>query len=181
MEKRTAKINFSAAGGTASKGSKTCKITLPTSWLGVIGVDETNRMVDLFITGDEIIIKRKVCNVEYVKHKIKQNHNLKEYSFYDENMLCTTIYADFTDETLLVENHTDDPVKTAFGKNQNPTWQDFLAFLEVRVIPRGRDGLREYLEALGLTEYSPLEIIKKTYGRVAEDNQWLEEKAVSCQ
>ena len=32
MEKRTAKVNISAAGGTAAKGSRTCKVTLPTTW-----------------------------------------------------------------------------------------------------------------------------------------------------
>ena len=41
-------------------------------------------------------------------------------------------------------------------------------------MPRQRAGLREYLEALGLEEYDPLAIIKKTGGRMAEDQQWLE-------
>ena len=40
-------------------------------------------------------------------------------------------------------------------------------------MPRSRSGIREYLEAIGVEEYSPIEIIKKTSGRMAEDNQWL--------
>lgn len=40
--------------------------------------------------------------------------------------------------------------------------------------PESRAGLREYLEAIGLEEYDPLEIIRKTAGRMAEDQQWLE-------
>ena len=34
--------------------------------------------------------------------------------------------------------------------------------------------MREYLEALGMDEYNPLEIIKRTQGRMAEDDQWIE-------
>ena len=178
MEKRIAKVNFSNAGGTATKGSKTCKITLPTSWVETIGINKTNREVDLFFNGDDIIIKRKLKNTDFYEQKTRQNHDVKIYCFYDEDILCTTIWVDFTDKTILLENHIKDPVKTAFGNNTNPTWFDFQYFLEERCIPRGRDGLREYLEALGLDEYSPIELIKKTYGRIAEDNQWLKEKAV---
>lgn len=75
---------------------------------------------------------------------------------------------------MSAENHVADPVKTAFGNNPRPTWDDFQAFLEERCIPRQRAGLREYLEAIGVAEYDPLQIIRKTQGRMAEDQQWLE-------
>lgn len=65
-------------------------------------------------------------------------------------------------------------MKTAFGANELPTWEDFELFLEERCVPRERAGLREYLEALGLEEYDPLDIVRKTQGRMAEDDQWLE-------
>lgn len=55
-----------------------------------------------------------------------------------------------------------------------PSWLDFLNFLEERCIPRDRAGLREYLETIGVDEYDPIEIIQKTFGRMAEDGQWLE-------
>lgn len=35
-------------------------------------------------------------------------------------------------------------------------------------------ALQSYLEAIGVTEYDPLQIIQKTKGRMAEDQQWLE-------
>ena len=173
MERRTAKVNFSNAGGTAAKGSKTCKVTLPTSWVGKIGVTETNREVDIFFNNDEIIIKHKLEGTDFSEQKIKKNHDMKIYLYYDENILCTTIYVDFTDKTLVLENHVTNPVKTAFGNNTNPTWSEFMTFLEDRCVPRGRDGLREYLETLGLDEYSPLDLINITSGRIAGDNQWL--------
>jgi len=43
-------------------------------------------------------------------------------------------------------------------------------FLESRCVPRQRDGLRYYLAEFGLEKYEPLEIIRKTEGRMAEDN-----------
>jgi len=101
-------------------------------------------------------------------------HDVRVLRFFDGNRLCTTIYADFTDEKVIAENHISDPVKTAFGNNFSPTWEDFQFFLQERCIPRQRSGLRAYLEAIGVGEYDPIEIISKTAGRMAEDNQWLE-------
>lgn len=105
-------------------------------------------------------------------------HEVWRLAFYDGESLCTTIYADFSDETLVAENLIENPVKTAFGNNLSPSWVDFQAFLAQRCIPAQRAGLREYLAAIGLDEYAPMEIIKKTQGRMAEDNQWLEMEAV---
>lgn len=39
---------------------------------------------------------------------------------------------------------------------------------------RQRDGLRYYLQELGLDHYEPLAIVRKTQGRMAEDNCWLD-------
>ncbi len=61
----------------------------------------------------------------------------------------------------------------AFGRNKNPDWTDFETFLADRCIPETRAGMQYYLNALGLDEYNPVEIIKKTKGRMAEDSQWL--------
>jgi len=67
---------------------------------------------------------------------------------------------------------------TAFGNNTLPTWEDFKLFLEDRCLPRQRAGLQEYLDAIGVGEHDPIEIISKTAGRMAEDNQWLEMEAL---
>lgn len=49
----------------------------------------------------------------------------------------------------MAKNYTEQAIKTAFGKNQFPSWADLESFLEERCIPRQRGGLREYLETLG--------------------------------
>ena len=173
MEKRLAKINFCSAGGTASKDAKTCKVTLPTAWVEALGLKPENRSVELSFDGHTIILARPVSGQEFTAQKRKLGHLLRRLRLYDGDRLCTTVYADFSDETLVAENHIGDPVKTAFGNNPLPDWADFLAFLQDRCIPRERAGLREYLEALGIDEDDPLTIIQKTGGRMAEDQQWI--------
>ena len=78
------------------------------------------------------------------------------------------------DHCLAVENLVDDSLSTAFGVNTSPTWEDLENFLEERCVPRQRDGLQYYLRELGLDHYDPLAIVRKTQGRMAEDNCWLD-------
>lgn len=171
MEKRISKVITSFAGGTAGKGSKTYKVSLPSKWINEMGTSE--QKIDLCFDGDKIIISPHLSFDNFTKNKKDAGHKLLLIEFYNDNILCTKICADYTEQNLSVENYTDNLVKTAFGKNEIPTWHDFENFLEERCIPRSRSGLREYLETIGVEEYNPLEIIKKTQGRMAEDDQWI--------
>ena len=56
MENRTAKIIVNTPGGTASKGSTTYKISLPTSWIEQLGIDSADRNVELAFDGEKITI-----------------------------------------------------------------------------------------------------------------------------
>ena len=134
MEKRIAKVNISSAGGTAAKGSKTCKVTLPTSWMEALGIHDTQRELLLSFNGEKIILEPRLSAEDFAAQKQTQGHALHKILFYDNATLCSTIYADFTDQTLAVANHITDPVKTAFGNNPLPSWQDLQAFLEERCI-----------------------------------------------
>lgn len=95
-------------------------------------------------------------------------------NLYNGDKLCTSITADFEKRIVEAENYTDVMIFTAFGRNQNPTWEDFEFFLKERCMPETRAGLREYLEDIGVGEYDPLAIIRVTQGRMAEDNQYIE-------
>jgi len=173
MERRIAKVNISCAGGTAGSGAKTCKVTLPNSWLDAMQIDRGRRKLELAFDGNKIIMSPHLTGADFTARKLEQKHDVRRFLFYDGDILCSSIHADFTDETLTSQNHINDPVKTAFGNNPLPSWEDFQAFLEERCIPRGRAGLREYLETVGVDVYDPMEIIGKTAGRMAEDGQWL--------
>lgn len=174
MEHRTGKIIVSSAGGTAAVGSKTYKVSIPSLWIKEMGIDENKRNIELMFDGNGIYITDEKSIEEFVLQKKTMGHQLKKFSFFDDNELCSIICADFIDKTLKAQNYTDDIVKTAFGNNKFPTWEYFMNFLEERCIPKERSGIREYLEAIGVVEYNPLEIIKKTKGKMAGDNQWIE-------
>ena len=90
MEKRLAKVNISAAGGTATAGAKTCKITLPTSWLTQMGIHEGDRSVELTFDGDTITIKRVLSLEEFVEKKKAAGHNLLCFKFYNFDELHNT-------------------------------------------------------------------------------------------
>lgn len=174
MEKRLAKVSISAAGGTAGKGAKTYKLTIPSTWITAMGINEDDREVELTFEGDRIIVARQLDMSQFARRNFNKSHELKTFMYHDGREVCTRIFADFTDKTVCIENYTDNLVKTAFGKKTMLTWDDFMAFLEERCVPRERAGICEYLEALGLGEYDPLEIVMRTQGRMAEDDQWIE-------
>ena len=171
MERRIAKLIVGKAGGTAGKDSKTYKVSLPSKWVAELCLADSK--MEMAFDGERVIISPHLSMVEFLKKKKSLGHKLRVLEFYDGEVLCTKIIADFTDETLSVENATEHIVKTAFGKNEVPTWDDFQNFLEERCVSRSRSGIREYLETIGIEEYNPIEIIKKTSGRMAEDNQWI--------
>ncbi len=179
MEKRIGNIIIQTPGGTAAKGSSTYKVSLPSSWIKELGIAAEKRQVELCFDGKTITISKRLTLSEFILQKSKAGHALLQFFYYDGDILCSLVAADFTDQTLCTENYVSDVIKTAFGNNEVPTWNDFQNFLEERCIPRARAGLREYLEALDLDEYDPLEIIKKTSGRMAEDNQWIKTKVIS--
>ena len=173
MESRMANMIFNKAGGNAGADSKGCKLSLPSSWVKQLGINELEREVRIDFNGEKITVSKKLTIDEFIERKLNEGHHIAVLDFFDGSALCTRIAADFTDKTIAAEN-TDCPlIKTAFGKKVFPDWDDFNEFLQSRCVPRGRAGLREYLETLGLDEYDPLEIIKITHGRMAEDNQWI--------
>lgn len=178
METRLGRITACKAGGTAGSGSKTYKLSLPSSWVSAIGLAGDGGRVILSFDGEAITIHPQQSLEQYRATRIAQGHELLEIRYYNGDDLCTIICADRTIKDLRAENCTDNLVKTAFGNNLLPSWADLEAFLEERCIPRQRAGLQKYLETLGLDEYDPLAIIQKTKGRMAEDDQWMEVKEI---
>ena len=80
--------------------------------------------------------------------------------------MLTKIVANYKTESVTVQNYTSDVIDCAFGKKENPSWEDYLRFLESRCFPRNVCNLNLHLEELGLNSYVPLDIIRKTQGRL---------------
>lgn len=173
MEVRNGRIIVGAAGGTAGKNAKTYKVSLPSAWLSEMGIDADDREICLSFDGQRITIQKRLSFENFIENKRKQKHTLKLISYYDNDTLCTRICADYTEKLLAIKNEDVSNLHRAFGVNETPSWDDLMGFLEDRCIPRQRDGLRYYLDELGLDEYDPLAIVLRTEGRMAEDHQWL--------
>ena len=173
MERRIVNVIIQAPGGTAAKNSNTYKLALPSSWVKEMGISENARQVEMKFDGTSITITRKLDMQEFIHRAKECGRKILILSYYDEKTLCTKIAVDYNEKSLCVENYVPSVLRTAFGNNLEPTWEDYLVFLEERCLPKTRAGLREYLDEIGVVEYDPLEIIKKTSGRMAEDQQWI--------
>ena len=175
MEERKANVHINKAGGTAGETSKNYRISLPSLWMKELGIDEENREVSLQFDGEAIVI-RKASSSGYDIFRMeakKKSHELTVLFFYSGDVLCTKICADITAKKVAIKNETDDVLQTAFGVQLQPDWAEYIDFLQERCIPKTRDGIQYYLKELGLEVYDPLEIIRKTEGRMAEDNHWI--------
>ena len=170
LEIRQAKISSSSAGGTASAGSKTYKISLPSSWVKSLDTCDVVMSFD----GENITITPHQDEDQFKHSRIRNGHSLLEIRYYNKKKLCSLIYADDTTHEVCVRNYVDNPVKRAFGVCEIPSWKDLQKFIASRCIPKERAGLQHYLDALELPAYDPWDIVKKTQGRMAEDEQWLE-------
>ena len=173
METRTGNIIIGSSGGTAGGTANNYKIALPSSWVRQMGISPDSRQVELSFDGTTITIARKQSLQEFLEANRHAGHKLYLLCCYSGDTLCAKIAADETAQQVCLENLVTDYLKFPFGNNQFPSWEDYLHFLEDRCIPRSRVGLREYLEAIGVDRYAPLEIIQKTQGRMAEDDLWL--------
>lgn len=175
LEERFANIQINYAGGNASKNAKNYKISLPSSWIKKLGINEKNKGVFIQFDGETILIRKKESQ-EYKVFKsmaLNHGHNFVILHFYHEDVLCTKICADYTIKRIAIQNEVDDIFLTAFGVNGSPSWNDYEDFLKDRCIQKDRDGMKFYLKELGLEEYNPLEIIRKSKGKMAEDKYWI--------
>ncbi|MBQ6488359.1 MAG: helix-turn-helix domain-containing protein [Solobacterium sp.] len=93
------------------------------------------------------------------------------YMYYDQ--CCTMIDVNEKDRIIRIKNFTALPMYRAFGTIDQPTFSQYLDFLESRCFPRTRDKMKLQLDELGLPFYDPFMIIEKTQGRMAEDHFWI--------
>lgn len=89
------------------------------------------------------------------------------------------------EKTADIKVYSDDTVeynvhKRALGEIpfmfDNPTVAQVELFIGERCVPKNRANIQEYLNKLGLEEYDPLEIVRKTHGTMFEDGMWIKFK-----
>lgn len=169
MESRIVKIIKSRSGGTAMGSAVSYKLSLPTVWVREMGIED-NLSAEISFDGEKIILRRLLNPKDFAYNAAIQGHEVKVLKYYDGTRLNAIIYADYSEKRVMVEMLSSAPIDLPFGTNINPGWSDYEHFLSERCISRDRLGIREYLETIGVAKYDCLEIIKKTEGRMAEDN-----------
>jgi len=94
--------------------------------------------------------------------------------YYFRKQICTIIDVDERNRRIDVHNYQTELMFRAFGSIENPTYDEYEAFLASRCIPKERDKMKIQLRELGVPFYEPILIIEKTQGRMAEDEFWIE-------
>ena len=90
-----------------------------------------------------------------------------------KDQVCTLIDVDELSHYVEIVNYNNNVLFRAFGNNLTPTFEDYQEFIESRCFPRERDKMKLILKDLNIPFYDTIMIIKKTEGRMAEDNFWI--------
>lgn len=88
MEQRKNKIIVNKAGGTASKGSESFRISVPTVWVKALGLSKENRDIILSFDGEKIIVE-KAEEEKMTEQKIEQAVRYAAASLAIEGLDCT--------------------------------------------------------------------------------------------
>lgn len=140
MNRRSVKIMRRKAGGTAGKNAEKYSVNLPAVWLHAMGLSKEDR-VELSFDGEKITIQPLASTDPEVfrRNAEQKGHRLKEYRYYDGDVLCTVILADFTAQQVCVENKIDDVLDTAFGVNETPSWEGLIVVRNYKSCGWGRE------------------------------------------
>lgn len=95
-----------------------------------------------------------------------------EVKVYYKEDLISKIKVD--EETVTFENYSDMTVFLPFGVSNTATYKDLLEYYEDRCFPRERENCKQLLHHLGLAEYDPELICRKTHGLQFDDFVWLQ-------
>ena len=90
-----------------------------------------------------------------------------------ENTVCTVIDVDEIGRRVLIHNYCDNLLMRAFGRNIEPSFEEYEDFLRSRCFPESRDKVKLELARLNIPFYDPTLIIEKTQGRMADDRFWI--------
>lgn len=121
-----------------------------------------------------VAIAMMTNNMNYVKSlMIPEKKTYLRVIYMYKNEICTIIDVDETNQQVSIKNYRSNNMFKAFGANEEPSYSDYLEFMESRCFPRTRDKMKIMLKKLNIPFYDPVLIIEKTEGRMAEDDFWL--------
>ena len=130
---------------------------------------------DKHITGPVVVLLDIIKHdIEIVEKRSLPKERLKLRMYYMfRDMICTVIDIDEPKRKVRIQNYTNELMYRAFGKNTEPTFEDYEAFIESRFFPRTRDKMKLELKRLDIPFYDPILIIEKTEGRMEDDDFYI--------
>lgn len=119
----------------------------------------------------EMLLKQLEIAENGIHAEIMKEPILKEYSFevYWKNEITARVYVHKSE--AIISRFVEHPVKQIFAKT-HMTRDQVNRVLELRCWDKGRPDLSELLKSIGLTEFNPQEIVRRTHGVMRNDFIW---------
>lgn len=105
------------------------------------------------------------------KKREKKEQIMDEFSFevYWKDEITARVYV--KKKEVIISRYSENPGKQLFAEKKMTRYQ-LGKILEMRCWEKGRADINEILKHLGLTEYNPYEIVRKTHGVSYNDFIW---------
>lgn len=107
-----------------------------------------------------------------LRKRIRRESFMNDFTFevYWKDEITARVYV--KKENVIISRYTDNPGKQLFAEKKMTRYQ-LGKILELRCVEKERPDIDEILEHLGLDEYNPYEIVRKTHGVSYNDFIWL--------
>lgn len=116
------------------------------------------------------IIADKLGSRLLLESKVKNKWNGSHIDVFWKDELTAEI--DILNNKVKIKKHTNNPIKQFFLAFDSMDIIAFSELLEARCWERGRKDISELLGKIGLDEYDPIEIVKRTFGVSYNDSIW---------
>jgi len=119
----------------------------------------------------EIMIKQLDKAENNIRAELMKQPLLNEYSFevYWKDEITARVYVHRKE--AIISRFVEHPIKQIFAKNRM-TRDQLNRVLELRCWDRGRPDLPQLLQGIGLKEFNPQEIVRRTHGVTWNDFIW---------
>lgn len=94
------------------------------------------------------------------------------FDYMNKNVVCSHVEVNLRTREVYCEDFTNVVHHLVFAKRPH-TVENLNFFFETRCFPRGREDEKDILEFLGLRQYNPLDIVRKTHGVMYKDYNWI--------
>lgn len=120
---------------------------------------------------DTFLLNQIKKNIAIFTQKEEITPIIPDYAFevYWKDELVTRVQV--LKSKVKISRYTLHPAKQIFSEQVNTQYQ-VNKILEMRCFEKGRSDVKEKLSALGIDEYNPYEIVKKTHGVSYNDYLW---------